>query len=520
MLKKVCSKETTQGLTTEGAALPPLSIYVHWPYCAKICPYCDFNRYLARPPANGQGKGKDNEGDGLVMDHQRMANAYLRELEMFVNHPVVGPSLANRRVVSIFFGGGTPSLAQPSVFEAVIKYVRKTWKTSDDLEITMEANPTSVEAKRLADFRASGINRLSIGVQSLRPDDLVFLGRSHSPQEAIAAVTQAKKIFPRISMDLIYARHKNHTVAEWRKELQEGLDLADGHISLYALTLEAGTPFHRRANKHKLQSIPTIVESANQTPNFSRIPHPHEPLVLPDEETTADFYQTTVETAEGRGYMQYEISNFAREGNQSKHNLAYWRSHDWIGCGPGAHSRLTIPTDATTFSRALSQNFTKFNNETVTVTEMSNNYSWQEKGKGTEKETETEKEKEKQRERENDKNKGSGSGTQRFAFSMTRHPSKWQEQIEQKGHAIHEFYHLNQEERIEEVLLNGLRIREGISHELFKFHSGGKSFDEILSSRGLETLEEGYIVLDETGLRPTRRGMAVLNALLPHLLPP
>ncbi|KAL6074418.1 Radical S-adenosyl methionine domain-containing protein, variant 3 [Balamuthia mandrillaris] len=206
-----------------------LSIYVHWPFCSRICPYCDFNRYLAAD-----------------VDEERMLRCFRSELDHFYFH--FGDSaVKDRKVTSVFFGGGTPSLASPKIFGGIMEHINKRWNVAADVEVTMEANPTSAEAKKLKDFKQSGVNRVSIGVQSLREDDLAFLGRAHSVQEAKRVIEGALGLFDRVSFDLIYARHGKQTPELWRQELQEAVKLGTSHLSLYTLTLEPGTEFYRRA---------------------------------------------------------------------------------------------------------------------------------------------------------------------------------------------------------------------------------------------------------------------------------
>ncbi|HET6185091.1 MAG TPA: radical SAM family heme chaperone HemW [Acetobacteraceae bacterium] len=269
-----------------------LALYIHWPFCLAKCPYCDFNSHVR-----------------ARIDQQRFASALRAELAWEAAR--LGP----RRLTSIFFGGGTPSLMEPETAAALIENARRFFTPADDLEITLEANPTSVEAARLADFRASGVNRISIGVQSLNDDALRLLGRLHDAAQAVAALETARALFPRLSFDLIYAR-PGQDVPSWRAELRQALDLVADHLSLYQLTVETGTKFetlHRRGA-----------------------------LILPDEDTAASLYEATGEEAGRFGLDAYEISNYARPGAESRHNLIYWRYGDYAGIGPGAHGRLNL----------------------------------------------------------------------------------------------------------------------------------------------------------------------------------
>jgi len=273
-------------------AHPTLALYIHWPFCLSKCPYCDFNSHV-----------RD------AIPQARFAAALRTELAWEAAR--LGP----RRLGSIFFGGGTPSLMAPETAAALIADARRFFTAEPDLEITLEANPTSVEAGRLAAFRDAGVNRLSLGVQAMDDAALHALGRGHSAAEAIAALEMARALFSRLSFDLIYAR-PGQTLAAWREELARALALAADHLSLYQLTIEAGTAYealHRRGE-----------------------------IVLPDEDTAAALYDATGEAAARFGLAAYEVSNYAARGCESRHNLAYWRYQDYAGIGPGAHGRLML----------------------------------------------------------------------------------------------------------------------------------------------------------------------------------
>jgi oxygen-independent coproporphyrinogen-3 oxidase len=270
----------------------PFGVYVHWPFCRAKCPYCDFNSHVRH--------GGIDEG--------RFLAAYLTELSHFA---ALAPG---RSVSSIFFGGGTPSLMRPGSIAAIIDAIAKHWRIAPDAEITLEANPTSVEAENFAGYRSAGINRLSLGVQALDDQSLKALGRLHTADEALAALALAKRHFDRVSFDLIYAR-EGQTAREWRGELAQALSHAADHLSLYQLTIEEGTPF---AALHEAGS-----------------------LRIPDGELAGELYSLTQELCEAAGLPAYEISNHARSGSESRHNLIYWRGHDYAGIGAGAHSRIT-----------------------------------------------------------------------------------------------------------------------------------------------------------------------------------
>ncbi len=269
------------------------ALYVHWPFCQAKCPYCDFNSHVAR-----------------TIDQERWARAYQAEIAR------AAKEVPGRILRSIFLGGGTPSLMEPETVEAVIGAARATWGFSNDIEITMEANPTSVESGRFRGYRAAGVNRLSLGVQALNDRDLRALGRLHSAEEAVRAFGVARDSFERVSLDLIYARQGQEPEA-WKAELGEALRLAAGHLSLYQLTIEDGTAFGDRFAAGKLRD-------------------------LPDEDRAADLWDITQRLTEAAGLPAYEVSNHAMPGQESRHNLVYWRGGDWVGVGPGAHGRLTL----------------------------------------------------------------------------------------------------------------------------------------------------------------------------------
>lgn len=272
--------------------MTPLALYIHWPFCLAKCPYCDFNSHVRER-----------------IDQQRFAAALRSELQW------EAARLTPRRLTSIFFGGGTPSLMDPSTVASLIDDATRLFDPAPDIEITLEANPTSVEAERFAAFRSAGVNRVSLGVQSLQDEVLRWLGRQHSAAQAIAALSLARRLFPRISFDLIYAR-PGQALTAWRDELRVALDLVADHLSLYQLTIEPGTQFEARARRGE--------------------------IALPDAETAALLYEATTEEAARFGLAPYEVSNYAQPGAESRHNLAYWRYEDYAGIGPGAHGRVTL----------------------------------------------------------------------------------------------------------------------------------------------------------------------------------
>ena len=268
-------------------------LYIHWPFCQSKCPYCDFNSHVA-----------------ARVDQKRWQDAYIAELDRAERET------RGRVLQSVFFGGGTPSLMDPDLVAAILERVRSNWPMSNDPEITLEANPTSVEAGRFGGYRQAGVNRVSIGVQALNDDALRLLGRMHSAKEAMRAVEIAGSTFPRYSFDLIYAR-QGQDLADWGRELDRALALFPQHLSLYQLTIEEGTVFHERNRRGLLKG-------------------------LPDEDLAADLYLVTQDRCEKAGLPAYEVSNHAASGEESRHNLTYWRGGDYVGIGPGAHGRLTL----------------------------------------------------------------------------------------------------------------------------------------------------------------------------------
>jgi putative oxygen-independent coproporphyrinogen III oxidase len=271
----------------------PFAVYVHWPFCLSKCPYCDFNSHVRH--------------GGI--DEARFVKAYESEIAG------IAERVPRRTVSSIFFGGGTPSLMQPSSVQAILDCIGRHWAIAPDVEVTLEANPTSVEAARFRGFRAAGVNRVSLGVQALDDVALKELGRLHTAREALDAVLIARSIFERYSFDLIYARPRQ-TPQDWADELKRAISEAAEHLSLYQLTIEPDTPFF---DLHKAGKLP-----------------------MPDDDLARDLYDITQEICDVAGLPAYEISNHARPGAECRHNLVYWRGHDYAGVGPGAHGRLTI----------------------------------------------------------------------------------------------------------------------------------------------------------------------------------
>jgi putative oxygen-independent coproporphyrinogen III oxidase len=270
---------------------PGFGVYIHWPFCAAKCPYCDFNSHVRHQP----------------VDQGRFAAAFDREMR------AMRERTGQRTVSSIFLGGGTPSLMKPETVDAVLNAVARHWTVPAGVEVTLEANPSSVEADRFLGYRAAGVNRVSLGVQALNDADLRFLGRLHDVEEAVKAIGVARDIFPRLSFDLIYAR-PGQTLNAWEAELGMAIEYAADHLSLYQLTIEEGTRFHALHEAGK--------------------------IAMPDLDRSADLYALTQSVTAAQGLPAYEISNHARPGAESRHNLIYWRYGEYVGIGPGAHGRF------------------------------------------------------------------------------------------------------------------------------------------------------------------------------------
>lgn len=284
---------------TEGWEHGGFGLYIHWPFCQSKCPYCDFNSHVV-----------------AQIDQKAWQAAYHSEIDR------IGAETQGRVLWSVFFGGGTPSLMDPDVVDAILTKVRTTWPITNDLEVTLEANPTSVEAGRFAGYRDAGVNRVSMGIQALNDADLKALGRLHTAKEALAAFDIARNVFARVSFDLIYAR-QGQSLADWTAELKRALGLAVDHLSLYQLTIENGTAFGARYAAGKLRG-------------------------LPDDDLAVDMFEATQDICGDAGFEGYEVSNHARPGCESIHNQIYWRYGDYAGIGPGAHGRLTL--DGTRFA--------------------------------------------------------------------------------------------------------------------------------------------------------------------------
>lgn len=379
----------------------PLGVYVHWPFCKSKCPYCDFNSHVR---------------DGV--EQVRWRAALLRELEHAARE---APA---RRVETMFFGGGTPSLMEPETVAALIARTRALWDSAPEIEITLEANPTSVEASRFAALAEAGVNRVSLGVQALDPAALKFLGREHSTDEALEALATARRHFARHSFDLIYAR-PGQTPEAWAEELERALTLAGEHLSLYQLTIERGTRF--------------FTDHARGT------------FVLPDEEASAAMFEHTQARLEQAGLPAYEISNHARPGAACRHNLIYWRYQDYVGIGPGAHGRFA-------------------------------------------------------------------EGSAKKATRRSSGPEAWLEAVERTGHGTAETSSVEGRDMMEEALMMGLRLADGIDRATFASVTGVDPIEAIDAARLEPLVRAGFLEVDATHLRATSEGRQRLNALLERLV--
>jgi oxygen-independent coproporphyrinogen-3 oxidase len=382
-----------------------LGVYVHWPFCKSKCPYCDFNSHVR---------------DGI--EQLRWRDALLKELEHAAREA------PGRRVETMFFGGGTPSLMPPETVAAVIARTRALWDCAPDVEITLEANPTSVEAGRFAALAEAGVNRVSLGVQALDAASLKFLGREHSTEEALAALATARRHFGRFSFDLIYAR-PGQTPEAWAEELERALALAGEHLSLYQLTIERGTRFFTD--------------------------HARGAFLLPDEEAAATMFEATQARLAAAGLPAYEISNHARPGAACRHNLIYWRYQDYVGIGPGAHGR---------FAESTAQGWAK------------------------------------------------------RATRRASGPEAWLEAVERAGHGTAETTVVAGQDLVEEALMMGLRLADGIDRAQFATVTGADPVAALGEAKLAPLVEAGFLEVGPDRLGATEAGRQRLNALLERLI--
>lgn len=373
-----------------------LAIYIHWPFCKHKCPYCDFNSHVREQ-----------------IDQQQWNQAYLSQINRYAE------ILKNKKIISIFFGGGTPSLMPSFIIANIINELYKLSHFSDQIEITLEANPTSVESTKFKAFKQAGVNRLSLGIQSLNLNNLKFLGREHNVKEAVEAIELARETFDRYSFDLIYAL-PTQTLSAWEKELTEALKFADKHLSLYQLTIEKGTAFYKM--------------------------YQNKAFKLPNEDLAKDFYLLTQNIMESHNLPAYEISNHAALENECKHNLVYWQYGDFLGIGPGAHSRV--------------------NNQAITA--VYNPEIWLKK-------------------------------------SLDNQPS------------IQNSITLSLQEKIEEILLMGLRLTNGLNMETF-YNKTRLYLSDAVNKKKLDFLiQNRFLEMNQSHLITTLEGRLVLNQIIEQL---
>ncbi|MBV8392853.1 MAG: coproporphyrinogen III oxidase [Alphaproteobacteria bacterium] len=381
--------------------MTPLGVYIHWPFCKSKCPYCDFNSHV-------------REG----VEQRRWQRALLVELEHAAREA------PDRQVQTIFFGGGTPSLMAPETVAALIERTKALWDAAPEIEITLEANPTSVEAGKFAALAQAGVNRVSLGVQALEPEALRFLGRQHSADEALAALATARQHFARHSFDLIYAR-PGQTPDAWADELARALPLAGEHLSLYQLTIERGTRFFTD--------------------------HARGVFALPGEEEAAAMYEATQACLAAAGLPAYEISNHARPGAACRHNLIYWRYQDYVGIGPGAHGRFAV-------------------------------------------------------------------GAAKRATRRMSGPEAWLEAVERSGHGTAETNDVTGQDKVEEALMMGLRLADGIDRAAFADVAGADPVVALGSAKLDPLVAAGFLEVDPATLKATAAGRQRLNALIERLI--
>jgi len=376
-------------------------VYIHWPFCLSKCPYCDFNIYLRRD---------HDEGEWL--------DAYLQSVRTYQS------LMPDREIVSIYFGGGTPSLMKTSEVSAIIDEVGKGWRVANDVEITLEANPTSTEMDKFAAFKSAGVNRLSLGVQSLRDDALKFLGRLHSSADVRRAIDIADQVFERFTFDLIYAR-PDQSLAQWESELKEAIPIMKGHLSAYQLTIKEGTAFARQVARGDFK--------------------------LADDDMLADFYTMTGEIMSAHGMPSYEVSNYGAAGQESRHNMVYWLYQDYIGIGPGAHGRI-------------------------------------------------------------------GYAGQKFASEDCKRPSDWMNAVARQGHGSIAHEPIEPRDQFEEILMGGLRVKEGADLSRAEAETG-LAWRDVIDTKRLDVLiDQSWLHLQDERLVPSREGWLRVDSILPFIL--
>ncbi|KAJ1829780.1 radical S-adenosyl methionine domain-containing protein 1 [Coemansia sp. RSA 2599] len=393
----------------------PISLYVHWPYCTFLCKFCAFSK--ARVPQQG-------------VQHERITNALIRELQT-----VLAPHRRDKELRSIYFGGGTPSLARPKHIAQIIERANALVPLASDAEITLESNPTLAEVDKMREFRAAGINRYSIGVQTLDDRTLASMGRLHTGADGLAAVDRAREIFPgKVTFDMIFG-FAGQTLQQWESELETALDHADRHISVYQLTVEPGTPLFR---DHRSRRV-----------------------VLPDDDEQSRMYERAVEICRARGFRHYEVSSYAAGPDaESRHNKGYWLGQQYLGIGPSAHSRFVDPDS------------------------------------------------------------GRRLGSVRIPDTM-----RWMQACEGIGHGTARETSIGCAEAMQEAVVFGLRMMDGISDQRFKAVSGGRPLDRYLCmDRVHQFVEQGYLAWSQQGpgtswLAPTERGLQVVDSILVDIIP-
>ena len=378
-----------------------LHLYIHYPFCLSKCPYCDFNSHTK------------NE-----IEEDNFLNAYLAEMEFFAK------KIGERKIKTIFFGGGTPSLMSIYFLEKIMIKINDLWQIDENCEITLEANPTSFEAKKFQDFKRIGINRISLGIQSLNDNDLKFLGRNHSASEAMKTIEITAKIFDNLSFDLIYCRPEQQ-IEDWKIELQRALDFQTKHLSLYQLTIEKGTKFYKK--------------------------HQDGDFIMPKDDLAAQFYEKTDEIMKKNDFIDYEISNYAKKGYQSRHNLSYWTSKEYLGIGAGAHSRINFDDS-------------------------------------------------------------------RNAVQMLSLPEKWLEKVEKTGSGIQKQEKITKKEFLEEFLLMGLRLEDGIENDAF-LENFDKNIKDLIKIDKLKCMTAGnFLLCDENRIKITKKGKLLTNRIIFEIL--
>lgn len=402
-VQRVYSSQRQKPQPAEQAAL-----YVHWPYCLKRCSYCNFNKYIPRS-----------------VNNEVMTECLQQETRTLLQLSRVS------EISSVFFGGGTPSLARASTIAAVLETVSAHTRLCENAEVTLEVNPAPAGRTALTDFLSAGVNRFSVGVQSLDKASLRLLGRDHDPQQALQTLVEARTLCPgRVSVDVMFGI-PSQSVASWERELEEVLRVCDDHVSLYQLTLERGTHLYKQVQQGEVS--------------------------MPADDVTASMYRSARILLEQAGFLQYEVSNFARQNAVSTHNLGYWRAQPYIGVGPGAHGRF-VP-------RALGV-------------------------------------------------------THREARTQTLEPDAWMKEVQQHGHATRRRVQLKQLSLLEEVLVMGLRMTGGISHQHWAEFSPEANLHQVLgASADVQDLQRrDVLILDDRGLRCSWEGLALLDSILPVLL--